>query len=75
MKTELRVYHASFPSTSTMNMLKTLREWTGYLSNTGGNDKNLCNNSSVNSNSGVVLFQAQAGETHTQKPMYRREAF
>lgn len=44
LTTELRDFHASFPATSTMKgMLKILRQqWTGYLSNTGGNDKNTC---------------------------------
>lgn len=44
LTTELRDFHASFPATSTMKgMLKILRQqWTGYLSNTGGNDKNIC---------------------------------
>lgn len=77
LKTELRICHASVPNTSTIKgMLKTQRQqWTGYFSNTGENDKNVCNNSSVKCNSGKVFPQAQAGERHTQNTYAQKRVF
>lgn len=74
LKTELKVFHSSFPAKDLKEIFAILRgkQWAAHLSCLCENDTNLCNIASDNCLCGEIIFKAENYQKQTKKSVWRR---